>query len=319
MWAGGGRTDGRTCRGQCTLVVGGTWLRGGDVRGHQHPHRAFIELSTSNRREVATGSPVTTSRNSCRRDCKTVAAGEANPPAQRFSPVPASTPRPWRLASLARLAVAMSSSDRSARRHYRDRVSMARQRQDYFDALAWVTQLMTAVQVRHLDARTPCADFDVRSLLGHLLGTAHRGLATALRVPTRDIPHVITDVPDAELGPRYATLATSIRVAWSTLAADSPVVPPWGPCAAVQAVRGFTVETITHGWDLAVATGQPSDAPNGIADRCLSYAAVVIPDRLRGVMYDGPVVAVGNFSTTEQLAHLLGHERDLTRRSSGLP
>jgi uncharacterized protein (TIGR03086 family) len=186
---------------------------------------------------------------------------------------------------------------------------MAQQRQDYLDALGWVTQLMTAVQARHLNARTPCEDFDVRSLLGHLIGTAHRGLATARSIPTRDIPHVITDVPDAELAPTYAALSASIQQAWSHLAAADAIVAPWGPCTALEAARGFTVETITHGWDLAVATGQPSDAPNGIADRCLSHAAAVIPDRLRGVMYDVPVVSAGAFSTTEQLAHLLGHKR----------
>jgi uncharacterized protein (TIGR03086 family) len=208
-----------------------------------------------------------------------------------------------------RVASAFDSDDR----HYRGRVAMAQQRQDYVDALRWVTQLMTAVQATHLNVRTPCEEFDVRSLLGHLIGTAHRGLATAGRIPTRDIPHVITDIPDAELAPTYTELSASIQEAWSHLTATDAVVAPWGPCTALEAARGFTVETITHGWDLAVATGQPSDAPNGIADRCLSYAAVVIPDRLRGVMYDGPVVFAGTVSTTEQLAHLLGHERRRNR------
>ncbi|GAA4264385.1 hypothetical protein GCM10022255_117560 [Dactylosporangium darangshiense] len=120
---------------------------------------------------------------------------------------------------------------------------------------------------------------------------------------------MITDVPDAELASTYATLVASIREAWSPLAAADKVVAPWGPCTALDAARGFTVETITHGWDLAVATGQPSDAPNGIADRCLSYAVAVIPDRLRGVMYDAPVIGGKTSSTTEQLAHLLGHKR----------
>jgi hypothetical protein len=69
------------------------------------------------------------------------------------------------------------------------------------------------------------------------------------------------------------------------------------------------VETITHGWDLAVATGQPSDAPDDIADRCLAYAAAVIPDQLRGFIYDRPVVNGKASSTTEQLAHLSGHQR----------
>jgi len=155
-----------------------------------------------------------------------------------------------------------ASQSRSSR-HYHDRVIMMRQPQDYFDALSWVTQLMTAVQARQLNARTPCEDFDVRSLMGHLVGTVHRGLATSRRVPTRDIPHVITDVSDAELAPTYATLSASIREAWSPLTADDAVIPPWGACAGLEAARGFTVETVTHGWDLAVATGQPSDAPNG--------------------------------------------------------
>ena len=186
---------------------------------------------------------------------------------------------------------------------------MARQRQDYIDALDWVTQLMTTVQTRQLDARTPCEDFDVLSLMGHLIGTAQRGLATGRRAPTRDIPHVITDIADSELAPTYAGLSASIREAWSPLTADDTVIPPWGPCTALEAARGFTVETVTHGWDLAVATAQPSDAPNNIADRCLSFATQVIPDRLRGISYDAPVVVAGAFSTTEQLAHLLGHKR----------
>ncbi|NYF57885.1 maleylpyruvate isomerase N-terminal domain-containing protein [Micromonospora purpureochromogenes] len=77
------------------------------------------------------------------------------------------------------------------------------QRQDYFGALDWVTQLMAATQPRQLDARTPCENFDVRSMLGHLIGTAHRGVATARGIPTRDIPHVITDVSDSEFASTY--------------------------------------------------------------------------------------------------------------------
>lgn len=204
----------------------------------------------------------------------------------------------------------MSGCLRSGARHYRDRVTMVRQRQDYFDALSWVTHLMTEMPGECLGLPTPCDDFDVRSLLGHLIGTAHRGVATAWRLPTRGIPHVVTGVPDAELAFTYAQLAASIQKTWSPLAAADEVVAPWGPCTAAEAARGFTVETITHGWDLAVATGQPSEAPNGIADRCLSYAAAVIPERLRGTMYGAPVVGAKTSCTTEQLAHLLGHKRD---------
>ncbi|MBQ1038827.1 TIGR03086 family metal-binding protein [Micromonospora sp. C81] len=183
---------------------------------------------------------------------------------------------------------------------------MATQRQDYFDALDWVSDLATRVPVECFGTPTPCEDFDVRSLLGHLIGTAYRGLATARCTPMRDIPHVVDDVPDAELASTYARLAASIRTAWIPLAAAEEVRAPWGTCSAMQAAQGFTVETITHGWDLAVATGQPSDAPNGIAGRSLSYAGAVVPDRLRGVMYHPPVVDARAESKTMQLALLLG-------------
>lgn len=192
-------------------------------------------------------------------------------------------------------------------------VTFTRQRQDYFDALDWAGELMRSARPWQLDAPTPCADFDVRRLMGHLIGTAYRGLGTAQRVSTRDIPHVITDVPDDELATTYTTLATSIHRAWSQLTAADQVTAPWGPCTALEAARGFTVETVTHGWDLAVATGQPCEAPAGIADRCLTYAASVIPDRLRGVMYDAPVRGGESRLPTERLAHLLGHERDVAR------
>ena len=186
---------------------------------------------------------------------------------------------------------------------------MGQQRRDYFDALDWVAHLAAEVLIEGMGAATPCEDFDVRSLLGHLIGTAHRGLGTARRIPTRGIPHVVDDVADAELASTYARLTTAIRTAWTPLTADDEVHAPWGVCTALEAARGFTVETVTHGWDLAVATGQPSDAPNHIADRCLTYAAAVIPDRLRGVMYGRPVVDEKPSSATERLAHLLGHRK----------
>ncbi len=76
----------------------------------------------------------------------------------------------------------------------------------------------------------------------------------------------------------------------------------------MEAARRFTVETITHGWGLAVATGQPSDVPDNVAGRCLAYAAAVIPDRLGGVMYDRPVVNGKAASTTETTSASGGHQ-----------
>ena len=185
------------------------------------------------------------------------------------------------------------------------------QRRDYGATLAWVGRLMTATRPEQLSGPTPCAEYDVRTLMGHLIGTAYRGLGTARGGSTRAVPHAVTDVADEDLAATYVDLAGRSERAWSAVGSGEQVlVAPWGRCSALDGARGFTVETVTHGWDLAVATGQPSDAPDGVAERCLEFAAATIPDRLRGVMYDDPITSRPGLTPTERLAQLLGHGRN---------
>jgi uncharacterized protein (TIGR03086 family) len=166
---------------------------------------------------------------------------------------------------------------------------------------------MRATIPGQLDAPTPCEDFTVRGLMGHLIGTARRSAGTAQGISTRHIPHVVTDVADGDLAAAYESLARDIRSLRQPASGGDRVTAPLGPCTALEALRGFTVETVTHGWDLAMATGQPSEAPGQIADRCLLFASAVIPDRLRGVMYGEPAADSRDDPPTARLAHLLGH------------
>lgn len=181
------------------------------------------------------------------------------------------------------------------------------QRRDYFGALEWVGGLMTATAPDQMGAPTPCEEFTVRDLMGHLIGTARRSTGTAQGISTGHIPHVVTDVADGDLAATYVSLTGDIRKLWQSATGSDGVTAPWGPCTALDALRGFTVETVAHGWDLAVATGQPHEAPDQIADRCLLFASAVIPDRLRGVMYSKPAAVSQQDSPTTRLAHLLGH------------
>lgn len=166
---------------------------------------------------------------------------------------------------------------------------------------------MNTTDSAQLEQPTPCDEFTVRDLLGHLLGTAYRGLATAKAESTRHVPHVITDVPDEELAPTYANLAGRIGQAWRAIPGpDHSMVAPWGECTAHQAVVGFIVETLVHGWDLATATDRDPEELSAVAIRCLPFAGAVVPERLRGVMYDQPSPATGNEGPTTQLARHLG-------------
>lgn len=177
---------------------------------------------------------------------------------------------------------------------------------DYAAATHWVGVLMADVPESSLTSTTPCAGFDVRSLSGHLLGTAERSVGTASRRSTREIAHVIVDVPDALLARRYRELTEQACVAWSALEPDEPVAAPWGQCSALDAVRGFTIETLVHGWDLAVATAQPSEAPTGVAKAVGAYVDQVIPEATRNRMYDPARQPADDAGPTERLANRLG-------------
>lgn len=179
---------------------------------------------------------------------------------------------------------------------------------DYRAALTWVGRLMSTTDPAYLDRPTPCEEFTVRDLLGHLLGTAYRGLATARGESATRVPHVVRDVPDEELGPTYARLAELIASAWSRVGPEEPVPAPWGECTGRRAVEGFTVETLVHGWDLAVATGRDPEELSDVAGRCLPLAGVVVPERLRGVMYDDQVPASRDDGPTTRLARALGRQ-----------
>lgn len=157
------------------------------------------------------------------------------------------------------------------------------------------------------DRPTPCAEFTVRDLMGHLLATAHRSLGTARGESTRQVAHVITEVTEEDLALTYATLAGQIGPAWRALAGpDQVVIAPWGECSAYQAAKGFTVETLAHGWDLATATGRDPEELSAVAVRCLAFADAVVPERLRGVMYAPPTRPTADDGPTTRLARHLG-------------
>ncbi|MGZ4782689.1 MAG: maleylpyruvate isomerase N-terminal domain-containing protein [Oryzihumus sp.] len=89
-------------------------------------------------------------------------------------------------------------------------MTFEQQREDYLAALGWVAGLMASTPPAQLGLPTPCAEYDARSLMGHLIGTAERGLATAERRSSSHVPHVVTDVPDEELASSCAALARRI-------------------------------------------------------------------------------------------------------------
>lgn len=182
-------------------------------------------------------------------------------------------------------------------------------RRVYDYAVGWVHELMKQVLPSQLDLATPCPEFTVRALMGHLIGTGERGLATAQGRPTGLIPHVINDVADDELSARYRALGELLQTAWLQLDPAQSVQAPWGATTADRAAWGFATETLVHGWDLAVATGQHSEADPEMVRPVLDGSRTTVPKHGRKSSYGEAVISRPGVGATEQLANWLGHQR----------
>ncbi|MDK1346058.1 TIGR03086 family metal-binding protein [Streptomyces sp. 378] len=164
---------------------------------------------------------------------------------------------------------------------------------------------------------TPCPKYEVRHLLGHLVG-----LTTAFRDAARKDLGATTDtspdsaLPDIAPGWRedlpkvLAELAEAWRdpAAWTGMTRAGGVDLP-GEIAGLVA----TDELVIHGWDLARATGQ-SYHPDPAALRvCHDFLAASVDDPGRGAIF-GPVVTVdADASLLDRAVGLSGRDPGWTR------
>lgn len=185
-------------------------------------------------------------------------------------------------------------------------------RPGYRAALDWVAGLAADVRPDQLALPTPCPEFDVRALLGHLITTVRRAVAIAEGTSPLDVPVVVTDVADHDLAVIYAQDAKRALDAWADEARlDAVVTVPWGQVPGRGAVGAYTNEALVHGWDLAVATGQDSETDPALAEAVLAVARRAIPAEPRGghVPFAPPVEPVPGAGPTERLANWSGHRR----------
>ncbi|MFI7099890.1 TIGR03086 family metal-binding protein [Streptomyces sp. NPDC050161] len=157
-----------------------------------------------------------------------------------------------------------------------------------------VAQLAADTREDQLDAPTPCADYAVRHLLGHLVGLtgAFRNAADKDLGPSTATPPG-TGRPDVQAGWRaqlernLAEMADAWHrpEAWEGETQAGGVTLP-----AAIAGRVALNELVLHGWDLARATGQayaPDTAALGVSYALLAPSA---GDPERSIF--GPAVSV---------------------------
>ena len=157
-----------------------------------------------------------------------------------------------------------------------------------------VARIAAAIRDDQLDDPTPCPDIHVRGMLAHVLGLSvgFRDAARKVEGPTTSTPPGPATLPSdwrAQLPHRLSELVAAWREpsAWEGEATVGGVTSP-----AAQTAAFGNNELIMHGWDLAVATGQPYSPaePNLVAAYRLASSIPDNPDARRGLF--GPRLPV---------------------------
>jgi uncharacterized protein (TIGR03086 family) len=172
------------------------------------------------------------------------------------------------------------------------------------DAFDHTTKVLSGVSPDALDRPTPCTEWDLRTLLAHMLGVvANMGRGA------RDEPLSPDDelTLDADLASQFRTVADGTLAAWATRAPDDMVNVGAGPMPAMAAMSINLLDTAVHSWDVARSTGQDGQLSPDLATTVLRAAHGIVNDDIRAFAgFAPPVPVADDANPTDRLVAFLG-------------
>ncbi|MYW63672.1 TIGR03086 family protein [Streptomyces sp. SID8379] len=169
-------------------------------------------------------------------------------------------------------------------------------------ATAQVAGLVASVRPEQYERATPCAEFDVRRLISHLIGGGRRVVVVGEGGDGLSVASFADGIADAALTEAYEEVRVGALKAWQDEAAlDRQVTVPWGSVPGRAALSGFVLESVAHSWDLWEALGRPGTLDPELAGFALTVARQALPAERRG-----PEVPFGEIVATPEGADAYG-------------
>ncbi len=183
---------------------------------------------------------------------------------------------------------------------------------DDLDLLAGVmdrtAELVEGVRPEQHRLPTPCTEWDVGTLVGHLVTWVQVFEAAANGVTYEGDLAPAPVTPDA--GQRFRASATGLVDGWRRLGTDRTTRVTSGELPADAVLSMTLMEYVTHGWDLATATGQEPGFGDEAAARTLERAHATLQPQYRGsgTAMGEPVVASDDAPPLVRLVAFLGRD-----------
>jgi uncharacterized protein (TIGR03086 family) len=178
----------------------------------------------------------------------------------------------------------------------------------YRRAASWIEGHIRAVSPEQHSLPTPCAEWDVHDLLNRLISLPHVSAAVL-----RDAADPMEDERDSfgeDAAASYRAAADELLSAMEEPGRlERTVVSPFGDMHADLWARFTFVNQVTHGWDLATATGQDATIPSSVlevADRLARGVFSLIPRMPE--LFDVEVPVSDAATPTERFVAYLGRD-----------
>jgi uncharacterized protein (TIGR03086 family) len=137
-----------------------------------------------------------------------------------------------------------------------------------------VQPLVAAVASDQWDGPTPCREWDVRALVGHIVAANNLFAGVLTGTPLAEMQarrpaDPLGDDPDGA----YRDAAAAVLAAFRAPGAlERPVTIPFGTVPGAVALDVRIVDVLVHGWDLARATGRTVSFPDEIVEQAIAFS-----------------------------------------------
>lgn len=179
-------------------------------------------------------------------------------------------------------------------------------------AFAMTRGILANVTPADYDKPTPCASWTVRDVANHIVEGANwfALCVNAGEAPDPDPTHGVDYAAGDPLASYDEGVAASLAAFAAAGAQERIVKLPFGELPGSVFMGIATNDMFVHGWDLAKATGQPTDLDADLATQLLAQGQAFISDDFRGgdgqAPFGAELDAPASASAADRLAAFLG-------------
>jgi len=148
-------------------------------------------------------------------------------------------------------------------------------------AVAQTAVVIAAIRPDQHGRPTPCAEWDVQSLVAHVITQDLPNFATSARGEMPDWQAPVGEIGD-DWATQFSSLAEPLMDIWRISDLDRPVPGPGGELPLRVRADQQIAEFAMHAWDLREATGQEVALDTELAEHALAWSRQMLRPEYRG-------------------------------------